>query len=100
MPTLSITGFQTVAPLAKQAAAENTYQLVDQLTFVSGKHTIKGGVEYRPQQYNAIVPAQFGSYGFTGFATGNRLGGFPAGQFRKRRRATTCVRRAMRGSST
>jgi hypothetical protein len=76
IPSLSITGFQTVAPLAKQAPAENTYQIVDQLTYARGKHTIKGGVEYRPQQYNAPVPAQFGSYGFTGFASGNAWADF------------------------
>lgn len=76
VPTLNITGFQTVAPLAKQAPAENTYQIVDQLTYVRGKHSIKGGVEYRPQQYNAPVPAQFGTYGFTGFATGNAWADF------------------------
>lgn len=79
VPTLSITGFQTVAPLAKQAPAENTYQIVDQLTYIRGKHSIKGGVEYRPQQYNAIVPAQFGSYGFTGFASGNAWADFLLG---------------------
>lgn len=76
VPSLPITGFQTVAPLSKQAPAENTYQLVDQLTHIRGRHNIKGGVEYRPQQYNAPVPAQFGSYSFTGFATGNAWGDF------------------------
>ncbi|MBL8209831.1 MAG: carboxypeptidase regulatory-like domain-containing protein [Bryobacterales bacterium] len=79
VPALNITGFQTVAPLAKQAAAENTYQIVDQLTYIKGKHSIKGGVEYRPQQYNAPVPAQFGTYGFTGFATGNAWADFLLG---------------------
>jgi len=76
VPSLQITGFQTVAPLAKQAPAENTYQFVDQLTYIRGKHNIKGGFEYRPQQYNAPVPAQFGTYGFTGFATGNAWADF------------------------
>jgi hypothetical protein len=70
VPSLSIVGFTTVAPLSKQAPAENTYQFVDQLTYIRGKHSIKGGVEYRPQQYNAPLPAQFGSYNFTAFATG------------------------------
>src|SRR5262249_44424853 len=70
VPTVSIVGFTTVAPLAKQAAAENTYQFVDQLTYIRSRHSIKGGIEYRPQQYNAIVPAQFGSYNFTAFASG------------------------------
>jgi len=71
VPSLPITGFQTVAPLSKQAPAENTYQFVDQLTFVRGKHSIKGGFEFRPQQFNGPIFPQFGSYAFTGFATGN-----------------------------
>ncbi len=79
VPSLSITGFQTVAPLAKQAPAENTFQFVDQLTHIRGRHGFKGGFEFRPQQYNAPVPAQFGSYGFTGFASGNAWGDFLLG---------------------
>ena len=79
IPTVSIVGFHTVNQLNKQAPAENTYQLVDQITHLRGRHTIKGGVEYRPQQYNAIQPAQFGSYNFTAFATGYSYADFLLG---------------------
>jgi hypothetical protein len=70
VPSVTIVGFTTVAPLSKQAPAENTYQFVDQMTHIRGNHAIKTGTEYRPQQYNAPVPAQFGSYNFTNFASG------------------------------
>jgi hypothetical protein len=79
IPSVSIVGFHTVNQLAKQAPAENTYQMVDQLTNIRGRHTIKGGVEYRPQQYNAIQPAQFGTYAFTAFATGYSYADFLLG---------------------
>jgi hypothetical protein len=79
VPSLSIVGFTTVAPLAMQAPAENTYQFVDQLTYIRERHSIKGGFEFRPQQYNAIQPAQFGSYSFTGFASGNPWADFLLG---------------------
>ncbi len=79
VPSVSIVGFTTVAPLAMQAPAENTYQFVDQLTYIRDRHSIKGGFEFRPQQYNAIQPAQFGSYSFTGFASGNAWADFLLG---------------------
>jgi hypothetical protein len=56
-------------PIASGAPAENSFQFVDQLTHIRGKHSIKGGFEYRPQQYDSPFPAQFGSYNFTAFAS-------------------------------
>lgn len=79
IPTISITGFHTVNQLGKQAPAENTYQVVDQVTRIRGSHTFKAGIEYRPQQYNAIQPAQFGAYNFTNFATGYSYADFLLG---------------------
>ena len=79
VPTLSVTGFQSMSQIAKAAPAENTFQFVDQITKIRGKHTFKGGIEYRPQQYNDFVRPQFGNYNFTGFATGNAWGDFLLG---------------------
>ncbi|NUN02813.1 MAG: carboxypeptidase regulatory-like domain-containing protein, partial [Bryobacteraceae bacterium] len=79
VPSLTITGFQAMSQIAKAAPAENTFQFVDQLTKISGKHTFKGGVEYRPQQYNDFRRPQFGTYNFTGFATGNAWADFLLG---------------------
>jgi len=79
IPTLSITGFQAMSQIAKAAPAENTFQFVDQLTHIRGSHTFKGGLEYRPQQYNDFVRPQFGTYNFTGFASGNAWADFLLG---------------------
>lgn len=79
VPTLSVTGFQAMSQIAKAAPAENTFQFVDQVTHVRGAHNIKGGVEFRPQQYNDFVRPQFGTYNFTGFASGNAWADFLLG---------------------
>jgi hypothetical protein len=81
VPTVSILGFHTVNQLAKAAPAENTFQFIDQITYIRGEHTFKTGVEYRPQQYNDFVHPQFGSYNFnnafTGYGYADFLLGFP-----------------------
>jgi hypothetical protein len=79
VPTVTIVGFTTVAPLSKQAPAENTYQFVDQVTYIRDRHSVKGGFEFRPQQYNALQPAQFGTYNFTAFASGHAWADFLLG---------------------
>lgn len=79
VPSLTINGFQAMSQIAKAAPAENTFQFVDQMTKISGRHTYKWGIEYRPQQYNDFVRPQFGTYNFTGFATGNSWADFLLG---------------------
>ena len=79
VPTLSATGFQAMSQIAKAAPAENTFQFVDQVTYIRGAHSIKGGVEFRPQQYNDFVRPQFGTYNFTGFASGHSWADFLLG---------------------
>lgn len=81
VPTVSILGFHTVGQLAMAAPAENTFQFVDQLTKIRGRHTFKAGVEYRPQQYNDFVRPQFGTYTFnntySNYSYADFLLGFP-----------------------
>ncbi|MEX2263148.1 MAG: carboxypeptidase-like regulatory domain-containing protein [Bryobacteraceae bacterium] len=79
VPTVNIVGFHTFNQIAKAAPAENTYQVVDQLTHIRGRHTIKGGFEFRPQQYNDFIQPQFGTYGFTAFASGYSYADFLLG---------------------
>jgi hypothetical protein len=79
LPNVSIVGFHTVNQIAKAAPAENTFQFVDQVTHIRGAHTIKGGFEYRPQQYNDFIQPQFGTYAFTAFATGYSYADFLLG---------------------
>ena len=80
--------------IANAAPAENTFQFVDQITHIRGRHTIKAGVEYRPQQYNDFQRLQFGTYNFTGFASGNAWADFLLGipQTTSRNRPPAAVR--------
>ncbi len=79
VPNLTMIGFQAMSQIAKAAPAENTFQFVDQVTHVRGAHTLKAGLEFRPQQYNDFVRPQFGTYNFTGFASGNSWADFLLG---------------------
>src|SRR5262245_768742 len=79
IPSVSITGFHTVFQVAKAQPAENTFQLIDQVTYIKGRHTIKGGAEYRPQQFNEYVSPMFGTYGFTNRFTGYAYADFLLG---------------------
>ena len=79
IPSVSITGFHSVFQVAKAQPAENTFQLIDQVTYIKGRHTIKSGAEYRPQQFNEYVSPMFGSYGFTNRFSGHAYADFLLG---------------------
>jgi Carboxypeptidase regulatory-like domain len=79
IPTVNITGFHTIFQVAKAQPAENTFQLIDQVTFIKGRHTVKAGGEYRPQQFNEYVSPMFGSYGFTNRFSGHAYSDFLLG---------------------
>lgn len=76
IPNVRINGFQQVTQVAKAAPAENTFQVINQLTYLKGRHSIKGGGEFRPQQSNNLVAPQFGTYTFA-----NRFSGFSYADF-------------------
>jgi hypothetical protein len=65
IPTVSVSNFVSIFQVAKQQPAENTFQIIDQVTKIRGAHTIKAGGEFRPQQSNDYVFPSFGSYTFT-----------------------------------
>lgn len=79
LPIVSISNFHTAGQVAKQAPAENTFQGIDQITYIRGRHTVKSGVEYRPQQYNDYIWPMFGSYSFTNRFTGYSYSDFILG---------------------
>jgi Carboxypeptidase regulatory-like domain len=79
IPTVNITGFHTIVQVAKAQPAENTFQLIDQVTFIKGRHTVKAGGEYRPQQFNEYVSPMFGTYGFTNRFSGHAYSDFLLG---------------------
>ena len=70
IPIVQIQGFQQVAQVAGETPAENTYQFIDQVTHLRGRHTLKAGYDFRPQQSNDIIYPQYGTYSFTNRFTG------------------------------
>jgi Carboxypeptidase regulatory-like domain len=81
IPTVSISGFTAPTPLGQSLPTQNSFQYIDQLTYVRGNHVLKAGGEFKPQQYNSPVYPTFGSYSFSnqfsGFAYSDFLLGLP-----------------------
>lgn len=81
IPIVPIQGFHQVAQVAHETPTENTFQYIDQLTWLRGRHSLKTGIEFRPQQANNYISPQFGNYSFTnrftGFAYTDFLLGLP-----------------------
>jgi len=78
-PNISITGFQGISWGGDNRRVANTYQFSDQLTWIHGRHTLKTGVEYRPQQYNGPARPGFGVYAFTNRFSGHAYADFLLG---------------------
>ncbi len=70
IPTLSINNFTSPVQLTNQTPIEATGQVIDQLTYQRGNHTIKGGFEFRPQQVKRVNYPNFGTFTFNGKETG------------------------------
>ena len=64
IPYVTITGFTALNQLGRNNEVENTFQYIDQLTWVHGNHTVKAGVEFKPQQFNNPYFNTFGNYAF------------------------------------
>lgn len=81
VPGIGITGFTTLSQVAAAYPAQNVFQVSDQVTLIRGKHTIKTGADFIPQQSNDNFPPPFPGYSFngnyTGFAYGDFLLGVP-----------------------
>jgi hypothetical protein len=69
VPYLGFNDFSMGLPGTTFNRFENTYQAVDGLTLVRGKHTIKLGGEFRYVQYNQRLFFPI-TYSFSGFETG------------------------------
>src|SRR5207244_13346948 len=63
-----------------QAAIENIYRLSEALSKVSGKHTIRVGLQAQNRRFNHLteVPPR-GSFNFTGLFSGNALADYVLG---------------------
>lgn len=64
-PDIRISGFQRISWGGDNRRVANNYLFSDQLTWIKGRHTMKTGVEYRPQQYNGPARPGFGRYDFS-----------------------------------
>ena len=86
-PTLSISSITSPGQVGPADGTEQNNQIIDQLTYARGSHTIKVGIEYRPQQGTQPYYPSFGTFtyngsetataGKTGFAYADFLLGLP-----------------------
>lgn len=78
-PNISITGFQSISWSGDNRRVANNYLFSDQLTWIKGRHTVKTGIEFLPQQYNGPARPGFGVYAFTNRFTGHAYADFLLG---------------------
>lgn len=90
IPAVSITGFASPFSQHNAGAVEETFQAVEQLTWIRGRHALKTGVEWRPQRYTDPFVPNFGNYDFRNTFTGFSYSDFSLGLPR------TTTRRALR----
>ncbi|HVZ17957.1 MAG TPA: TonB-dependent receptor, partial [Terriglobales bacterium] len=68
LPLFTITGFQQLGPSANTFSQYQTsvWELVDNLSYTHGRHSIKTGMDFRWYQLNAVAPPNpTGAFGFT-----------------------------------
>ena len=71
-PAIRVTGFDPLgdSPQLPQERTDYTYQIVDNITFQRGNHTIKTGIDLRPFLSNNFNPGSSrGDFRFTGLYT-------------------------------
>jgi hypothetical protein len=73
LPQFSVTGLNTFGSSEYQPTVEiqNVYQIVERLSWVAGRHTLKFGADLRPRVDFSILqpPVPRGAFNFTGDAT-------------------------------
>jgi hypothetical protein len=82
IPNISITGYTTVTQTLLQPVNDGHAQLADNLTWVSGKHSMKFGAEMVSWFVNRYLPvnnAIFGNFSFQSYFTGNAYADFLLG---------------------
>jgi hypothetical protein len=81
VPNFNITGFGSVTVANFDRPQEMTYDFIDNLTFIRGRHSIKIGLNLKKNQTSREpVPIQiFGRYDFTGTFSGHSYADFLLG---------------------
>lgn len=95
-PDVRITGFYSLGAGNAADQVEETFQVIDQLSWMRGRHSLKMGMEYRPQRYKGPRWFRPGEYSFTnrftGFAYADFLLGLPESTLRRAQRDTWYAR--------
>ncbi len=81
-PQMSISGYTGIAGNAYQPLINpsNMYELVDNLNWIKGAHTLKFGIDFREYRFTSTNSANSrGAFNFTGAYTGNAFADYMAG---------------------
>ena len=74
LPSINISGFSAIGELTFLPYINiiNTFQYIDNLSYIKGKHSLKVGADVRRRQYNFFQPpTQRGEFSFSGVFTNN-----------------------------
>ena len=77
VPNVRITGFQRTGGVGSNEQRTANYQFLDNVTYISGKHTVKAGGDYRYLKalYTSVFDTLWlGRYNFTNSVTGPVIG--------------------------
>jgi hypothetical protein len=77
VPNFKISGFQTTGSGTSSISKTATYQIIDNLTWTKGKHTIKFGADYRfltALYTNVFASSRLGQYTFNNSVTKSLVG--------------------------
>ncbi|MBI3698672.1 MAG: carboxypeptidase regulatory-like domain-containing protein, partial [Acidobacteria bacterium] len=90
VPEIQITGFSSVTQIDHSRQQDGTYDFIDNLTFVRGRHSLKVGFDFRKNQASRepIPITIFGRYSFTNQFTGFSYADFLLGIPETTRRTT------------
>jgi hypothetical protein len=84
VPNFSITGFQQTGGSAFSLTRNNTFQVLDTLTWTKGSHTLKFGGDYRRltgYYANVFSSSRLGQYTYNGSVTGSGGSGYIGNPF-------------------
>jgi hypothetical protein len=72
VPQIGITGFSSVTQIAYSRQQDMSYDLIDNVTFLKGRHSLKVGFNFRRNQASQLpIPITiYGNYSFTGAFSG------------------------------
>ncbi len=90
VPEVVVTGLATIGGPTNlpQGRRTNTYNIIDNITYTGGNHTIKGGFDYKHFIFNSFFTQDGrGNFTFNGQFTGNAYADFLLGLLRSTRRA-------------